>query len=142
MIAVFDVQSGVLTRSFACTGPEAVTSLAHFCEEGVVFALSAHRRVSVWDTGAYSCLQKYRADLMTCSGDLSAMVAVKYRALEMSLLVLAGVDGSLCVRRVSRRADGKLNCVLLCYMASVSGDVGCPITSISYHAPTDSVLLG
>lgn len=141
-IAVFDVQTGFLARSFKCIGPEAVTSLAYFATDGVIFALSAHRRVSVWEVGSYTCLQKYPADLMTCGSDLSAMVAIDYKAMVLNLLVLAGVDGSLCVRRVSRRGDGKLNCVLLFYLESVSGDLGCPITSIGYHAATDSIILG
>merc|ERR1719401_3393448 len=79
---------------------------------------------------------------MTCGADLSSMVAVVLRNPELSLLLLAGVDGSLCIRRVSRRADGKLNCVLLSYMECISGNKGCPITSIDYHAATDSVLVG
>jgi len=145
-IAVFDVQSGVLVRSFS-TGPEAVVSLALFCANSFVFALSAHRRVSVWDAVTYSFMQKYPAELITCGADLSAMVAADVPSAnaetpEMALLLLAGVDGSLCVRRVGRRQDGKLHCVLMCYLENVSGNPGCPITSINYHAATDSVLLG
>jgi len=141
-IAVFDVNTGVLTRSFNCGGQEAVMSLAYFPHHTVVFALSAHRRVSVWDSSSYACLQKYPAELMTCGADLSAMISVDLRAMELSLILLAGVDGSLCIRRVNRRADGKLNCVLLSYMENVSGDAGCPITYISYHPATDSMLVG
>merc|ERR1740121_2404617 len=89
----------------------------------------------------YSCLQKYPAELMTCGADLSAMIAVSLQEPELSLLMLAGVDSSLCVRRVSRRPDGKLNCVLLYFLESVGGD-GAPITSLNYHTGTDSVLIG
>jgi len=141
-VAVFDVTTGVLTRSFNCGGQEAVMSLAYFPNYTVVFALSAHRRVSVWDSNSYACLQKYPAELMTCGADLSAMISVDLRAMELSLILLAGVDGSLCIRRVNRRADGKLNCVLLSYMENVSGDAGCPISYISYHPATDSMLVG
>lgn len=162
-IGVFDVQSGVLARCFSCTGSEAVVELTYFRVDGLVFALSAHRRVSVWDARTYSFLQKYPAELITCGADLSAMRALDLPSQSsarssptaavgaaassstsprMSLLLLAGVDGSLCIRRVGRRLDGKLNCVLLCYLEGVSGNPGCPITSVDYHAPTDSVLLG
>lgn len=149
IIAVFDVQSGVLVRSFACAGPEAVVSLAVFGPNAFVFALSAHRRVSVWDATKYDFLQKYPAELMTCGAELSAMVAVSVphplvdsEEPDMALVLLAGVDGSLCIRRVGRRHDGKMNCVLLCYLESVSANPGCPITSTNYDAETDSVLLG
>jgi len=157
-IGVFDVQSGVLARCFSCTGSEAVVELTFFRADGLVFALSAHRRVSVWDARTYSFLQKYPAELITCGADLSAMraldlpfqssavpsgtAAATSTSPKMALLLLAGVDGSLCIRRVGRRHDGKLNCVLLCYLEGVSGNPGCPITSVDYHAPTDSVLLG
>lgn len=139
-IAIFDVASGALVQSFSC-GSEALVSLAPFPSDNVVFALSAHRRVSVWDATTYSCIQKYPAELMTCGADLSAMIAVSVHDPELSLLMLAGVDGSLCVRRVSRRGDGKLNCVLLSFFECVSGD-GAPITSLDYHSATDSVLVG
>jgi len=72
----------------------------------------------------------------------SIMLAPGADGVEMALLLLAGVDGSLCVRRVSRRRDGKISCVLLCYLEGMSGSLGCPITSIDYHVATDSVLLG
>jgi len=93
-VAVFDSQSGVLVRSFSCAGPESVVSLAYLGLEGVVFALSAHRRVSVWEATTYGSLQKYPADLMTCGADLCSMVVARLRELELSLLLLAGVDGS------------------------------------------------
>mmetsp|Transcript_123140 Transcript_123140/g.394352 ORF Transcript_123140/g.394352 Transcript_123140/m.394352 type:complete len:510 (-) Transcript_123140:205-1734(-) len=140
-IAVFDIDTGMLIRSFSCAGPEALVSLAHFPGNDVVFALSAHRRVSVWDANTYGCIQKYPAELMTCGADLSAMIAIKVRDPDLSLLMLAGVDGSLCVRRVSRRPDGKLNCVLLSFFECLSAD-GAPITLLGYHEPTDSVVLG
>lgn len=162
-IAVFDVRSGVLVRSFPCTGTEAIVSLAFVPSTAFVFALSAHRRVSVWSAASYGLLQKYPAELITCGSDLSAMLAIDVPSTQvassssagaavtptsasgqMALLLLAGIDGSLCVRRVSRRQDGKLNCVLLCYLSLAAGDrdLGCPITSIDYHADTDTVLLG
>jgi len=141
-IAVFDVESGMLVRSFLCAGPEAVVALAAFVPERFVFALSAHRRVSVWDLDSYEFVQKHPAELITCGSDLSAMVSVETRSQNMSLLLAAGVDGSLCIRRVSRRNDGKPNCVLLSYLDAVSGEMGCPITSINYHLETDSVLIG
>jgi len=146
-IAVFDVQSGVLARNFSCAGTEAVVSLALSDKYAFVFALSAHKRVSLWDAATYGLLQKYPAELITCGTDLSAMVAVDLppaSAAEESvpLLLLAGVDGSLCVRRIGRRADLKISCLLVCYLQDVSGDAGCPITSIDYHTATDSVLLG
>lgn len=142
MIAVFDVQTGILSRTFACAGSEAVVSLARCPSSSVVFALSAHKRVSIWDIFSYECLQKYPAALVTCGSDLSAMAAVNLRSLDMSLLLLAGVNGSLCIRRVTRRADGKLNCVLLMYLENAGSDMGCPITSINYHTMMDSALLG
>lgn len=148
-ITVFDVETGALVRNFSCTGAGdatqqglAVVSLVHFPADGFVFALSAHRRVSVWEESSYEFLQKYPADLITCGSDLSAMTVVTLQDPDAALLVLAGVDGSLCVRKVSRRADRKINCVLLSYMEAMSGDVGCPITSLDYHAATDSVLVG
>jgi len=140
-LAVFDVDSGELVRSFSCAGPEALVSLAHFPADGVVFALSAHRRVSVWDASTYACIQKYPAELMTCGADLSAMISASVKDPDLNLLMLAGVDGSLCVRRVSRRTDGKLNCVLLSFFELVSAE-GAPITSLSYHEPTDTVVIG
>lgn len=145
-IAVFDIQSGVLVRNFSCAGPETVVSLALFRANALVFALSAHRRVSVWDAIGFGFLQKYPAELITCGADLSAMFALDLPALgtepEASLLLLAGVDGSLCIRRVGRRHDGKINCVLLCYMEGVGCNLGCPITCIDYHAATDTALFG
>lgn len=140
-IAVFDISSGMLVRCFSCNGPEALVSLAVFPNNNVVFALSAHRRVSVWDASSYACMHTYTAELMTCGADLSAMIAVNLQEPELSLLMLAGVDSSLCVRRVSRRPDGKLNCVLLYFLETVGGD-GAPITSLNYHETTDSVLVG
>mmetsp|Transcript_68512 Transcript_68512/g.123443 ORF Transcript_68512/g.123443 Transcript_68512/m.123443 type:complete len:489 (+) Transcript_68512:117-1583(+) len=142
VLAVFDAQTGVLVRSFSCAGPEVVVSLAFCPANSVVFALSAHKRVSIWDSGSYACLQKYPAELMTCGSDLSAMAAINLRALDMSLLLLAGVDGSLCVRRITRRPDRKLNCVLLWYVEHAGFATGCPVTSIDYHPGMDSVLLG
>lgn len=147
-IAVFDVQSGVLVRSFSCAGTEAVVSLALFPANAFVFALSAHRRVSVWDAASFAFLQKYPAELITCGADLSAMTAIDLPGTsgstdpDIALLLLAGIDGSVCIRRVGRRHDGKINCVLLCYIEGVSGNPGCPITAINYHAGTDSALLG
>merc|ERR1719162_1154384 len=61
-IVVFDVQSGELVRSFVCAGSEAVVSFALFGPNTFVFALSAHRRVSVWDAAQYGFLQKYPAE--------------------------------------------------------------------------------
>jgi len=142
-IAVFNVQTGVLARTLQCAGAEAVTALASFTQG--VFVLSAHRRVSVWSSSSFACLQKYPAELMTCGSDLCSMIAVKMRDPDLALIMLAGVDGSLCVRKVSLRADGKMHCVLLCYMDFISGDMereGCPITALGYHPETDSVLVG
>lgn len=141
-VAVFDVASGALVRCFQTDGPDALVALAHFPGDPFAFALSAHKRVSVWDVTSYALQQKYSAELIMCGADLSAMVAVQTRSPEMRLLLLAGVDGSLCARRVSRRADGKMNCVLLFYMECPGVDAGGPITSIHYHAATDSVLIG
>merc|ERR1712232_1098873 len=86
--------------------------------------------------------QKYSAELIMCGSDLSTMTAVTTSSSQMKLLLLAGVDGSLCVRRVILRPDGKMNCVLLYYSESVTGDMACPITSVQYNAATDSVLVG
>ena len=70
--------------------------------------LRSARRVTIWDTESYSCLQKYPAELMTsenkshafggprCGSDLSAMGAFHVASVNMSLLVLA---------------VGRLNCV-------------------------------
>lgn len=142
-IAVFNVQTGVLARTLQCAGAEAVTALASFTQG--VFVLSAHRRVSVWNSSSFACLQKYPAELMTCGSDLISMIAVQMRDPDLALIMLAGVDGSLCVRKVAFRADGKMHCVLLCYMDFISGDMereGCPITALGYHPETDSVLVG
>lgn len=141
-IAVFDVRTGVLTRSLSTEGQEVVVTLCYCQMHSVVFALRAHRSVSVWDTTTYTCLQRYPAELVTCGADLAAISTVTPRGADVSLLLLAGVDGSLCVRRINRRGQGKLNCVLLWCAESANGDAGCPITSINYHAATDSVLLG
>lgn len=141
-LAIFEASSGMLVRSFSCNGPEAVVCLSYSHRTRAVFTLSAHKRVSIWDSTNYSCLQRYAADLMTCGTDLSSMASASLRELELELLLLAGVDGSLCVRRIRRREDMKVNCVLLWYMENASGDMGCPLTSLSYHAGTDSVLLG
>jgi len=116
-------------------------SLVHIPEDKVVFALSAHRRVSVWDARSYACIQKYPAELMTCGADLTAMISCSVQDPDLNLLMLAGVDGSLCVRRVARRPDGKLNCVLLSFIEALSAE-NAPITSLSYHADTDSVVVG
>lgn len=140
-IAVFNVTSGILARCFSCAGPEVLVALAYFQDERVVFALSAHRRVSVWDAQCHECIQKYPAELMTCGADLSSMTAFRIQELDLSLLILAGVDGSICVRRVSRRAGGKLNCVLVSFFECVSAD-GAPITSLTYHIPSDSMVVG
>ncbi|CAL1126459.1 unnamed protein product [Cladocopium goreaui] len=138
-VAVFEVETGMLVRSLPCGGPEMVVALA-FCEKtSVVFALSAHRRVTIWDTDLYACLQKYPAELMTCGADLSAMGAFDIPSINMSLLVLAGVDGSLCLRRITRREDRKLNCILLWYLGAESG---CPITALDFHRATETILLG
>eukprot|EP00913_Durusdinium_trenchii_P008551 g8030.t1 len=103
-VAVFELETGMLVRSLPC-GEEMVVALA-FCEKtSAVFALSAHKRVTIWDTDSFSCLQKYPAELMTCGADLSAMGAFDIPSISMSLLVLAGVDGSLCLRRITRRED-------------------------------------
>lgn len=141
-ISVFDAVSGILTRSISCSGPETIVAITYFEATDVVFALSAHRRVGVWEASTYACLQKYPAELMTCGADLCAMTSAELQEPDLSLLLLAGIDGSLCVRRVTRRPDGKINCVLLCYMESVGADPGCPITSMQYHAATDSLLVG
>mmetsp|Transcript_22046 Transcript_22046/g.61744 ORF Transcript_22046/g.61744 Transcript_22046/m.61744 type:complete len:503 (-) Transcript_22046:65-1573(-) len=140
-IAIFDARTGVLVKSFVCVGPEAVFSIVSFNTEGVVFALSAHRRVSVWEASTCNFVQKYAAELITCGADLTVMHAAELPDMEASLLFLAGIDGSLCVRQVQRR-NGKINCVLLCYLSCVSSHAGCPITSLAYHASTDSVLVG
>lgn len=138
-VAVFEVGTGMLVRSLPCGGHEMVVALA-FCEKtSTVFALSAHRRVTIWDTNSYACLQKYPAELMTCGADLSAMGAFDIPSIDMSLLVLAGVDGSLCLRRITRRENGKLNCILLWYLG---GESGCPITALDFHVASETILLG
>ncbi|CAJ1343995.1 unnamed protein product [Effrenium voratum] len=139
-LAVFEVETGMLVRTFSCGGPEIVVALAFSEKTSVVFALSAHKRVGIWDTDSYACLQKYPAELMTCGADLSAMGAFDVVSLGMSLLVLAGVDGSLCLRRITRREDRKLNCILLWYLGD--GGMECPITSVNFHYETETVLLG
>ncbi|CAE7925860.1 unnamed protein product, partial [Symbiodinium necroappetens] len=64
-LVVFEVETGMLVRSFSCCGPEMVSAVA-FCEKtSAVFALSAHKRVSIWDSKTFACLQKYPAELMT-----------------------------------------------------------------------------
>merc|ERR1712176_1062766 len=113
-------ESGLLSRTFLCAGPEAIVSLSYFQSDKFVFAQSAHTRVSVWDTQSYSLLQKYPADLITCGAHLSSMRAIRIEQPELFLLMLAGVDGSLCIRRVNKRTDGKINCVLLCYLEDCS----------------------
>ncbi|CAE7459514.1 unnamed protein product [Symbiodinium microadriaticum] len=63
-LVVFEVETGMLVRSFSCCGPEMVSAVA-FCEKtSAVFALSAHKRVSIWDSKTFACLQKYPAELM------------------------------------------------------------------------------
>jgi len=141
-VAVFDIATGVLVRSFSCTGPEVIVSLALCRSDACVFALSAHRRVSIWETSSCAFLQKYPADLITCGTDLSAMESVQIGSPDISLLFLAGIDGSLCIRRVNRRPGGKISCVLLCYLEHPGAVPGCPITTVAYHKETDSVLLG
>jgi len=142
-LAVFEIQSGMLVRSLDCSGPEVVVGLSFCHRNRLVFALSAHRRVSIWDPSSYSCMQKYTAELMTCGSDLSSMATIYVPSLEKSMLLLAGVDGSLCIRRISRRpGDGKISCVLMWYLEDAGSDVGCPITALRYHPATDSVLLG
>ncbi|CAE7286685.1 unnamed protein product [Symbiodinium natans] len=142
LLVVFDVETGMLVRSFSCCGPEMVSALA-FCEKtSAVFALSAHKRVSIWDSKSFACLQKYPAELMTCGADLSAMGAFDVPKLSLSLLVLAGVDGSLCLRRITRRTDSKLNCILLWYRGDAGGELGCPVTALNFHEGTETVLLG
>ena len=138
-IAVFEVETGILMRSLACGGSEMVVALAFCSKTSAVFALSAHRRVTIWDTDSYACLQKYPAELMTCGADLSAMGAFDIPSINMSLLVLAGVDGSLCLRRITRREDRKLNCILLWYLGAESG---CPITALDFHEGSETILLG
>eukprot|EP00439_Symbiodinium_sp_Y106_P076530 s1089_g15.t1 len=141
-LVVFEVETGMLVRSFSCCGPEMVSALA-FCEKtSAVFALSAHKRVSIWDSKTFACLHKYPAELMTCGSDLSAMGAFDVPKLSLSLLVLAGVDGSLCLRRITRRTDSKLNCILLWYRGDAGGELGCPVTALNFHEDTEMVLLG
>ncbi|CAK9022695.1 unnamed protein product [Durusdinium trenchii] len=96
-------------------------------------------RVTIWDTDSFSCLQKYPAELMTCGADLSAMGAFDIPSISMSLLVLAGVDGSLCLRRITRREDRKLNCILLWYLGA---ETGCPATALDFHKASETILLG
>ncbi|CAK8991038.1 Uncharacterized protein SCF082_LOCUS2479 [Durusdinium trenchii] len=137
-VAVFELETGMLVRSLPC-GEEMVVALA-FCEKtSAVFALSAHKRVTIWDTDSFSCLQKYPAELMTCGADLSAMGAFDIPSISMSLLVLAGVDGSLCLRRITRREDRKLNCILLWYLGA---ETGCPATALDFHKASETILLG
>lgn len=135
-VTCFEISTGEVVCSFSC-GSEVVVSLVHYEANTFVFALSAHKRVSVWDSGTCGFLHKYPAELIACGGDLSAMSSARE-----SLLLLAGVDGSLCIRHVSRRADGKICCFLVWYVQNTGATPACPITYISYHLETDSVLLG
>jgi len=141
-IAVYDVQHGILVRSFACTGKEAVINLASIQVDNLMFAVCGHRCLSAWDTETYAMIKKYHASMFTCGSDLSAMLATQAASPKLSLLILGGVDGSLCVRSIKRRTDGKVHCMLLYHLASVSATPGCPITSIDYHHTMDSLLVG
>eukprot|EP00971_Amphidinium_carterae_P261169 5181419-Amphidinium_carterae.1 len=131
-----------MVHSFSCAGPEVIVSLALCAAHSCIFALSAHRRVSIWDTSSRSCLQKYPADIITCGTDLSAMSPVQIKSPDMNLLFLAGIDGSLCIRRIHRRPKGKISCMLVCYLEQPGAVPGCPITTVTYHSATDSVLMG
>eukprot|EP00928_Gymnodinium_smaydae_P007231 TRINITY_DN12603_c0_g4_i1.p1 TRINITY_DN12603_c0_g4~~TRINITY_DN12603_c0_g4_i1.p1 ORF type:complete len:544 (-),score=110.80 TRINITY_DN12603_c0_g4_i1:86-1636(-) len=141
IIAVFDARSGILVRRITTEGPEAVVSLAFVAGVNLMFALSAHKRVATWDAATYVLKQKYQAKLM-CGADLSCMAVVRHEATDSNLLLLAGVDGSLCARRIVQRQDGKVNCLLMFCVEETGVDAGCPITSIHYHAASDCVLLG
>eukprot|EP00929_Paragymnodinium_shiwhaense_P018014 TRINITY_DN12792_c0_g1_i5.p1 TRINITY_DN12792_c0_g1~~TRINITY_DN12792_c0_g1_i5.p1 ORF type:complete len:493 (+),score=70.53 TRINITY_DN12792_c0_g1_i5:131-1609(+) len=142
IIMVFDADTGQCMTSFLCRVEEVVVSLAYFRHDNLIFALSAHRRVTVWDATTCEYIHKYPAELMTCGADLSSMVGAELRDPPVSFMLLAGIDGSLCVRRVNRRADGKINCVLLSYIESVSSSPGCPVTFVNYHPETDTAIAG
>jgi WD40 repeat protein len=136
VVSCFEISTGEFVCSFSC-GYEVIVSLVFFEANTFVFALSAHKRVSVWDSESCGVLHKYAAELIACGEDLSAMSSAPD-----SLLLLAGIDGSLCIRHVSRRADGKICCVLVWFVQNTGATLACPITYISYHDETDSVLLG
>ena len=106
---------------------------------------------------------------MTCGGDVSSMkiVSVKNDSLifkndlsniykPSEILVLGATNGSYCMRKVGRREDGRVHCVLMtCFTDETMHSVGdklvgkfeplvesCPITFLAYNEVKDAFLFG
>ena len=105
----------------------------------------------------YEALNGFPAGLMTCGEDVSSMQVVTVptdNSKPTSILVLGATNGAYCMRRVGRRKDGRVHCVLLSCCSGAEIEVGapkfgfppmmesCPITVLSYNSGTDTFLFG
>ena len=129
-------------------GMNAITSLGESTYHNLLISLSSCLEVFLIDRTNRDLVHQYPASLMTCGAPLSVMSTVEFENIPGStFLVLGGVDGSLCLRELSKRPrDEKLQCVLhRCFdrltpqprsLADLPLDPseGCPITSL--YTPT------
>ncbi|CEM26331.1 unnamed protein product [Vitrella brassicaformis CCMP3155] len=126
-----------------------VNALCWCAPLGLLLALVGSRSVFVLSAETMSIVQRYSAGLMTCGSLLSSIKVVDEplggsHAAPASILLLAGVDGSLVMRRLLRRgSDGKIQCVLIRQLgAELPSESDIPITCLHVDSPLDALFCG
>ena len=129
------------------TGGGSVQSISFCPTFGVVFVLSGCDTVTVWDAFNLVVVSRFDSTLIGCGASLTCLKCTENSlgtSDSFSLILLAGIDGSVTIRQITRRAqDGKLQCVLLRNFENVFADLTgerIPCTYIS--SITDTVVVG
>ena len=146
------IQDGLITVE----GMQSVTDFAVSSAHNVMICLSSCNDVFLIDLTTHELVQRYPASLMTCGSALSTLGATEVPTSPGStFLFLAGIDGSLSIRELSRREkDKKLQCMLhrcIDRLAPLDKTVpaeypdtigGCPVTSVSISDSKDVCVVG
>ena len=157
-IHVFSLQLGdnlismtpKLSAPIQFEGMHVVTNMVDSSFHDLVICLSSCSEVYLIDKSTHQLAQRYPASLMTCGVAMTSLNGLELDSVPGStFLQLGGVDGSLCLRELTKRArDGKLQCVLLKFFQTlkpgmkkiqgtenfIGASDGCPITSLASAA--------
>jgi hypothetical protein len=137
-------------------GMQSVTDFAVSIAHNIMICLSSCNDVFLIDLTTSELVQRYPASLMTCGSALSTLGAAEVTSSPGStFLFLAGIDGSLSIRELTRREkDKKLQCMLhgcIDRLSPLDKNLpveypdpigGCPITSVSISESKDVCVVG